>query len=93
MYVCMHVSMYVCTYVCIYVCMHVSICMYVCMHVCGCASYCMCVPSGRKERLSRLFRGNKQIKVIKKHNYFYKVPLGSYGLNPVNKTIAKSNWP
>ena len=35
--------------------------LYVYMCVCGCASYCMRVPSGREERLSQLFRGNKLI--------------------------------
>jgi len=34
-----------------------SVSLYICM--CGCTLYCMCVPSGREEQLSRQFRGNK----------------------------------
>ena len=50
-------------YVCMYVwwCIRVYVCIYACMYVSGCISYCMCVPFGRLEQLSQLFRGNNQI--------------------------------
>jgi len=41
--------------------MYVCVWLYFILYVCGCTLYCMCVPSVREERLSRLFRGNKQI--------------------------------
>jgi len=56
---CFLVSLCMYMYVCMCICTYVYICMYVCL--CGCTLYCMCVPSGREEWLSRLFRGNKQI--------------------------------
>jgi len=48
--------------------MYVCVWLYFILYVCGCTSYCICVvvlyivcvPSGREEWLSRLFRGNKQ---------------------------------
>jgi hypothetical protein len=51
MYVCMYVCMCVCMYVCMYVCLYV--CMYVCKYVC---MYLLCIPTIRKELLSRINR-------------------------------------